>query len=155
MEHTLSNLRVCLSIVGCAAQSPMALTPSCYFGALLGCAVSRACVRWCRSQDEADEDARRCVRERTELISERVGLTNRIGAVLATLGVSDYNPLLRSRHRRLTELRTGLARQPRNARGQKEGCLRGWNWYSRRSLSWSVNVMRWWKRKRPTKLVVR
>jgi transposase len=27
--------------------------------------------------DEADEDARRCVRERTELISERVGLTNR------------------------------------------------------------------------------
>ena len=38
--------------------------------------------------DEADEDARRCVRERTELISERVGLTNRIGAVLATLGVS-------------------------------------------------------------------
>ena len=32
--------------------------------------------------DEADEDARRCVRERTELISERVGLTNRIGAVL-------------------------------------------------------------------------
>ena len=35
--------------------------------------------------DEADEDARRCVRERTELISERVSLTNR-GAVLATLG---------------------------------------------------------------------
>jgi len=33
--------------------------------------------------DEADEDARRCVRERTELISERVGLINRIGAVLA------------------------------------------------------------------------
>jgi hypothetical protein len=27
--------------------------------------------------DEADEDARRCVRERIELISERVGLTNR------------------------------------------------------------------------------
>ena len=26
--------------------------------------------------DEADEDARRCVRERSELISERVGLTN-------------------------------------------------------------------------------
>ena len=58
--------------------------------------------------DEADEDARRCIRERTELISERVGLTNRIGAVLATLGVSDYNPLLRNRHHRLAELRTGL-----------------------------------------------
>ena len=61
--------------------------------------------------DEADEDARRCVRERTEPISERIGLTNRIGAVLATLGVSDYNPLLRNRCRRLAELRTGCAFQ--------------------------------------------
>lgn len=58
--------------------------------------------------DEADEDARRCVRERMELVSERVGLTNRIGAVLATLGVGDYNPLLRNRRSRLTQLRTGL-----------------------------------------------
>jgi transposase len=58
--------------------------------------------------DEADEDARRCVRERTELLSDRIGLTNRIGAVLATLGVNDYNPLLQSRRRRLAELRTGL-----------------------------------------------
>jgi len=58
--------------------------------------------------DEADEDARRCVRERTELISERVGLTNRIGAVLATLGVGEYNPLLQSRRRRLADLRTAL-----------------------------------------------
>ena len=65
---------------------------------------------------EADEDARRCVRERTELISERVGLTNRIGAVLATLGVSDYNPLLRNRSRRLAELRTALGEPlPANA----------------------------------------
>ena len=47
--------------------------------------------------DEADEDARRCVRERMELVSERVGLSNRIGAVLATLGVGDYNPLLQNR----------------------------------------------------------
>jgi transposase len=58
--------------------------------------------------DETDEDARRCVRERSELVSERVGLVNRIGAVLATLGADDYNPLLQSRRRRLTELRTGL-----------------------------------------------
>jgi len=58
--------------------------------------------------DEADEDARRCVRERMELVSERVGLTNRIGAVLATLGVGDYNPLLRNRRCRLAQLRTGL-----------------------------------------------
>jgi transposase len=34
--------------------------------------------------DEANEDARRCVRERSELTAERVGLTNRIG-LLATL----------------------------------------------------------------------
>jgi transposase len=72
--------------------------------------------------DEADEDARRCVRERIE--SERVGLTNRIGAVLATLGVSDYNPLLRSRHRRLTELRTSLGEPlPRNALAKIERLL--------------------------------
>ena len=88
--------------------------------------------------DEADEDARRCVRE--PAISERVGLTNRIGAVLATLGVSDYNPLLRSRHRRLTELRTGLGEPlPRNAQAKIERLLARLNWYSRRSLSWSVN----------------
>jgi transposase len=58
--------------------------------------------------DEADEDARRGVSERTELISERIGLTNRIGAVLATLGVSAYNPLLWNRGRRLAELRTAV-----------------------------------------------
>lgn len=62
--------------------------------------------------DEADEDARRCVRERTELVSERVGLVNRIGAVLATLGAGDYNPLLQNRRRRLAELRTGLGKPP-------------------------------------------
>src|SRR3984893_10704255 len=66
--------------------------------------------------DEADEDARRCIRERTELISERVGLTNRIGAVLATLGVTDYHPLLRNRHHRLAELQTALGEPlPANA----------------------------------------
>src|SRR5258708_39619614 len=39
---------------------------------------------------EADEDARRSIRERTELVSERVSLVNRIGAELATLGVSNH-----------------------------------------------------------------
>lgn len=58
--------------------------------------------------DEADEDARRKVRERAELISERVSLVNRIGAILATLGTGDYNPLLQSRRRRLDELRTAF-----------------------------------------------
>lgn len=74
--------------------------------------------------DEADEDARRCVRERTELISERVGLANRIGAVLATLGVAEYNPLLQSRRRRLADLRTGLGEPiPPNALAKIERLL--------------------------------
>ena len=58
--------------------------------------------------DEADEDARRCIRERTELVAERVALVNRIGAVLATLGAGEYNPLLRDRRERLDALRTAL-----------------------------------------------
>ena len=50
--------------------------------------------------------------------------TNRIGAVLATLGVSDYNPLLRNRYRRLAELRTGLDEPlPPNARAKIERLL--------------------------------
>ncbi len=57
---------------------------------------------------EADEDARRRVRERAELIAERVALVNRIGAVLATLGAGKYNPLRRDRRQRLDELRTAL-----------------------------------------------
>src|SRR3984885_7307603 len=58
--------------------------------------------------DEADEDARRFIRERAELVAERVSLVNRIAAVLATLGVRDYNPLLRNRRGRLDELRMAL-----------------------------------------------
>jgi transposase len=57
---------------------------------------------------EADEDARRRVRERAELIAERISLVNRIGAVLATLGAGVYNPLRRDRRQRLDELRTAL-----------------------------------------------
>jgi transposase len=57
---------------------------------------------------EADEDARRSTRERTELVSERVGLVNRIGAVLATVGVLHYDPLRRDRRRCLDGLCTAL-----------------------------------------------
>src|SRR3984893_7658853 len=98
--------------------------PSCSCAlCLLGFAARPACVRW-PIPDEADEDARRCVRERTELLSDRVGLTNRIGAVLATLGVNDYNPLLQSRRRRLAELRTGLDQPiPPNALAKIERLL--------------------------------
>jgi len=74
--------------------------------------------------DEADEDARRCVREWTELVSERVALANRIGAVLATLGIDGYNPLLQSRRRRLADLRTGLGEPiPPNALAKIERLL--------------------------------
>jgi transposase len=58
--------------------------------------------------DEADEDARRWVREREDLVGERVSLVNRIGAVLATVGVREYNPLRRDRRERLDALRTAL-----------------------------------------------
>lgn len=58
--------------------------------------------------DEADEDERRRVREREDLAAERVSLVNRVGAVLATLGARDYNPLRRDRRTRLQLLRTAL-----------------------------------------------
>src|SRR4029078_1447810 len=45
---------------------------------------------------------------RVELVSERVGLVNRIGAILAKLGTGEYNPLRRDRRQRLDELRTAL-----------------------------------------------
>jgi transposase len=41
-------------------------------------------------------------------MAERIALTNRIGAILATLGVDDYNPLRRDRRQHLEELRTAL-----------------------------------------------
>jgi transposase len=58
--------------------------------------------------EEAEEDARRPSREREELIRERIMLTNRIGAILATLGIDDYNSLRRDRRVRLEALRTAL-----------------------------------------------
>lgn len=74
--------------------------------------------------DEADEDARRWVSERTEFVLERVGLSNRIGAVLATLGIDGYNPLLKNRRRRLADLRTGLDEPiPPHALAKIEGLL--------------------------------
>ena len=120
-----SSLRAYRWIGACAERNRMASMPSCSCAlCLLGFAASPACVRWSPIPDEADEDARRSVRERTELLSDRVGLTNRIGAVLATLGVNDYNPLLQSRRRRLAELRTGLGEPiPPNALAKIERLL--------------------------------
>ena len=42
--------------------------------------------------NEVDEDERRRIREPEELVADRISLVNRIAAVLATLGVRDYNP---------------------------------------------------------------
>jgi transposase len=56
--------------------------------------------------DEAQEDARRPSRERDELLRERVSLTNRIGAVLTTLGIDGFKPLRKDRRAQLEALRT-------------------------------------------------
>jgi len=83
--------------------------------------------------DEADEDARRSVRERTELLSDRVGLTNRIGAVLATLGVNTG----------WLNCERASASQSRPMHWPKSSvCSPGWSSYLRRLQSSSVNGMR-------------
>ncbi len=58
--------------------------------------------------DPVDEDARRLVRERQELLGERIALTNRIDAVLATLGIRGYDPRRRDQRMRLEQLQTAL-----------------------------------------------
>jgi transposase len=54
---------------------------------------------------EAEEDGRRPLRERQDLIRERLALTNKIDGLLATLGVAGYRPLRRDRRERLEALR--------------------------------------------------
>ena len=149
LKCTLSSLLACRSIVGCAAQNLTVLMRSCCFGHYsLGCEASRACARWFQIPDEADEDARRCVRERTELISERVGLTNRIAlfwqrlACAITTRCSGTDIVAWPNCKLVLASRYLRTRMPRS-----RVCLLGWNWYSRRSLSWSVNVMPWWNQR--------
>lgn len=65
------------------------------------------------------EDARRLTREREELIEDRIRLTNRIDALLATLGVEGYQPRRRDRRERLEALRTALGEPlPKHAKAQ-------------------------------------
>jgi transposase len=52
------------------------------------------------------EDRRRLLRERDALVDERNRETNRIRGLLASQGVSGYNPLRRDRRERLAELTT-------------------------------------------------
>jgi transposase len=92
--------------------------------------------------DEADEDERRRVREREDLVAERISLVNRVGAVLATLGVRDYNPLRRDRRARLEALRTALGDPlPPHARAR----------ILRRSPNWSGSATRYSTRRLPTR----
>jgi transposase len=73
---------------------------------------------------EADEDARRCVRERQDLLGERVAIANGIASVLATLGARGYDPLRRDRRQRLEGVRTALGDPlPAQARARIERML--------------------------------
>ncbi len=58
--------------------------------------------------DESDEDARRPMREREDLIAERIALTNRIGGILLTFGIDNYDPMRPDRRERLDQLRSAL-----------------------------------------------
>src|SRR4051794_26037143 len=108
---------------------------------------------------EADEDERRRVREREDLMAERVSLVNRIGAVLATLGVDDYNPLRRDRRARLESLRTALGDPlPPHARTRSRtpaqgyvACSTAWSWCVRRSPNWSRSATRYSRKRFPIK----
>ena len=54
---------------------------------------------------EADEEARRAYREREDLTGERRSIVNKIGGILATLGVKGYKALRRDRREQLTSMR--------------------------------------------------
>ena len=58
-----------------------------------------------------EEDRRRVCRERKTLLAERIEHTNRIKGLLCAQGVFDYDPLLKSRRKRLDALRTGDGRE--------------------------------------------
>jgi len=69
-----------------------------------------------RIPDEADEDARWGVRERAELISERVGLVQPDHCCSGNAWRDRLQSIAPDRHRRLAELRTGLSKPlPLNA----------------------------------------
>ncbi len=54
---------------------------------------------------EADEEARRAHREREDMIGERRSIVNKIGGILATLGVKGFRALRSDRRRALDALR--------------------------------------------------
>jgi transposase len=56
------------------------------------------------------EDRRRPCRERAVLLGERIKHSNRIRGLLFSQGITDYNPMLKSRRKRLEALTTGDGR---------------------------------------------
>src|SRR5215211_7694503 len=75
----------------------------------------RAACHMVQVPSVAREDARRTHRECQRLVVERVQHVNRIKGLLATQGITDYQPLRRDRSARLGEVRTkdGHALPPR------------------------------------------
>src|SRR5512132_4712298 len=77
-----------------AGPSPTGSTPSCCSGRCWrGCAVSRVCARWFRSRARRTRMPAPASGSGRNSSPSGVGLVNRIGAVLAALGVHGYNPL--------------------------------------------------------------
>lgn len=73
---------------------------------------------------EADEEARRAHREREDLICERRSIVNKMGGILATLGVKGFKALRRDRREQLSLLRQpGGDPIPQLARGRLERLL--------------------------------
>ena len=91
---------------------------------------------------EAGEDARRCVRERQDLLGERVAIANGIASILATLGARGYDPMRRDRRQRLEGVRTALGIRCRRRQGPGSGgCSTASSWCSPRSPRWSASAM--------------
>jgi transposase len=86
-----------------------------------GEALLRTLMAWSRGERQVcsmvqppspeAEDRRRLSRERGRLIKERIQHVNRITGLLASQGVSDYEPLRRDRRARLDALTTGDGRR--------------------------------------------
>jgi transposase len=86
-----------------------------------GEALLRTLMAWSRGERQVcsmvqppspeAEDRRRLSRERGRLIKERIQHANRIKGLLASQGVSDYEPLRRDRRARLDALTTGDGRR--------------------------------------------
>jgi hypothetical protein len=99
---------------------------------------------------EADEDERRRVREREDLVADRVSLVNRIGGVLATLGGMTTIPSGGIGGRALGPC--GQHSEVHFRRTPAPGyfaCSTAWIWYVRKSPNWSRSATRYSRKKLP------